>query len=460
MLWSSLESLSLAGVSFVMLVMLARYIDASTFGRAALALGVVQIACSLVESFFHDAVVQRKALHDGDVDAAHTCGVIMALLLVAGIALYAVLAVSPAPLVRGPEVATMALWMAPSILATSFCSMSIAQMRRRLAMRELALATAGSRLLAGGVGIAMLAQGYGIWGLVVQQNLAALMLLILLRVVHAPGARLTGDLSGARRLAGYAVLNSLSGLINANLSRAFQLLCGVVLPASVVGQVSLALRMVEMLVSVMVTGVARVAMPRLAAALHAGEGVAPGFLVTTRRVCLVMLPVLVLISVLAQPLVRFVGGEGWDQAAVLVAWFAMAQALRSPSFLANALFSSLGKPQVNLLVSVVDFTMLVLFTWTMHSPLAWIARLAVVLPLVLWLVHRHAGIPPWALLKSVHQPFIAALAMGVLMAWVLPAIGLQKLPPVAILAAAGLAGGLIYATFASLLLGRGRLGRW
>src|SRR4051794_1063545 len=59
MLWSSIESLSLALVSFAMLAMLARYLDASTFGKAAIALGIVQIACSLAESFFHDAVVQR-----------------------------------------------------------------------------------------------------------------------------------------------------------------------------------------------------------------------------------------------------------------------------------------------------------------------------------------------------------------------------------------------------------------
>src|SRR6185503_10565598 len=108
-------------------------------------------------------------------------------------------------------------------------------------------------------------------------------------------------------------------LLNTNMSRIFQLLCGLVMPASLVGQVSLALRLVDMLVSVMVTGVASVTMP-----------------------------VLVLMAALAHPLVQLVGHDGWGEAAVLVMWFALAQALRSPTFLSTTLFASLGKPQVNL----------------------------------------------------------------------------------------------------------------
>lgn len=451
MLWSALESVSLAGVSFAVLVMLARYLDASTFGKAAIALGIVQIACSFVESFFHDAVVQRKALAPGDVDAAHTCGVLIGVALVLAIGANSAWAASTTSVGGAVEIARLALWMSPSIIAAGWCAMAIAQMRRNLAMRELALATAGSRLIAGVATLVALSQGLGVWALVVNQNLAALALLVLLRVVKAPGAHLSSDLSGAKRLARYAALNSVSGLINANLSRLFQLMCGFVMPAAVVGQISLALRMVEMLVSVMVTGVARVTMSRLAAALHAGTGVASGFLAATRKVCFVMAPVLVLMAVAAQPLVLFVGHEGWGQAATLVMWFALAQWLRSPVFLVNTLFSSLAKPQLNLLVSVVDIGTLVLLTWTLHSPFAWITRLLVVLPVVLVLLSRHAGIGPRNLLRAVHESFIAAAVMGAVLMPGLPALGWQHLPPLVALAVAGAAASAVYVAMVWLL---------
>ena len=89
-----------------------------------------------------------------------------------------------------------------------------------------------------------------------------------------------------------------------------------------------------------------------------------------------------------------------------------------------------------------------------HDPLVWIARLAVVLPLVIWLMHRKAGVGPWQLLRSVREPLLAALAMGAALAWALPSLGWQRLPPILALLAAGLAGTLIYAALASLLLMR------
>jgi len=461
MLWSSLESLSLAAVSFVVLAMLARHLDADTFGRAAIALGVVQIACSFVESFFHNAVVQRKDLQPSDVDAAHTAGLLMALVWVAGIGAYAWWALSQSAGGRaGIGAAELALWMAPSVLMSAASAMAIAQMRRRLSMRPLALAMAGSRLVAGAATIAALAQGAGVWAMVLNQNLAAgalLLLLVAVREPRAPRAHLTRDLSGARRLAGYASWNSASSLLNTNMSRLFQVACSFVLPAAVVGQLALALRIVEMLVAVLVTGVSRVALSRLATAAHDGQNVAAMFIATTRRLCFAMMPVLVLMAVLAEPLVRLIGRAGWEQAAVLVAWFALAQALRSPVFMANTLFLGLGQPRIALFMSLVDVASLALLTAVLQSPLAWVARLAIVLPLVLGLLHVRFGIRLPALLRAVCASFVAALAMGALLHGALLALGPSSPSPLATLMAGGLAGTLVYALVAAGLLGAQRV---
>jgi O-antigen/teichoic acid export membrane protein len=466
MLWSSLESLSLAAVSFLVLAMLARYLDAGTFGRAAIALGAVQIACSFVESFFHNAVVQRKDLQPSDIDAAHTGGLLMALVLVVGIGAYGALALwRPDDGIGigidvGVGAAELALWMTPSVLLTAASAMTIAQLRRQLSMRPLALAMAGSRLVAGVATIVALAQGAGVWAMVLNQNLAALTLLVLLALVREPGVarpRLTRDLSGARRLAAFASWNSASGLLNTNLSRFFQVACGFVLPAAVVGQLALALRIVEMLVAVLVTGVSRVALSRLAAAAHEGRNVGALFIATTRRLCFAMLPVLLLMAVLAEPLVLFIGRAGWQQAAVLVAWFALAQALRSPVFMANTLFLGVGRPRVALFVSVAELASLALMTAVLQSPLAWVARLVVVLPLVLGLLHTRFGIGLPALLRAVRAPFVAALSMGALLHAALSTYAPLSPAPLATLLAGSLAGALIYALVAAALLGAQRV---
>lgn len=451
MLWSSVEAVSLAAMSFVTLAMLARYLDAASFGKAAIALGLVQIGCSFVEGFFHDAVVQRKDLRTGEVAAAHTGGLLISLVLALAFGLYALLAPQAESAVAGVGVVELALWMLPSMLMAAWSAMSVALLRRRLSMRQLALASAGSRVIAGLSTVLALWQGMGVWALVINQNLAALSLFVLLRWVGAPRPRLSWNLLDMRQLVGFAGLNSLTGLLSANISRFFLVLSGLVLPAALVGQLSLAMRVVDMLVSVLVTGVARVALPRLAAALHNGQHVAADFIATTQKVCLVMVPVLVLMAVLADPLVRFIGRDGWDQAAVLVTWFALAQALRSPTYLASVLFASLGKPRLNLIVITVESIGLALLMLLMHSPLAWVGRLAVLVPLVLLLLRREAGVSPRRLAAAVFEPFLAGAAMGVLLAWGLPWLAGRASAPLMTLALGTLAGTAIYAASMVLL---------
>jgi O-antigen/teichoic acid export membrane protein len=432
-----------------MLAMLARYLDADTFGRAALALGGVQIACSFVESFFHDAVVQRKNLRPAELNAAHTSGLLMALVPSLGFVLFGWLALRQGQgaggVAGGPGVAELLMWMSPSVLLSASTAMSVAQLRRQLAMRPLAVAMAGSRLLAGVAAIVALSQGAGVWAMVLNQNLAALALLLLLLAVRASRAQLTRELAPAKGLAGYAAWNSVSGLLNANMSRFFQVACGFFLSAAVVGQLSLALRIVDMLVSVLVTGVSRVTLSRLAAAAHAGSDVAAVFVSTARRLCFVMVPVLVLMAVLAGPLVLFIGQGGWGQAASLVMWFAAAQALRSPTFLAGTLFLALGRPRLSLTVSLAELGSLALAVLVLQGPLAWAARLLIVVPVLWLLLQRRFGISLRALLRGVSAPFAAALGMGALLQAGLPWLAASPLAPLSTLVLGSVAGALGYA---------------
>lgn len=458
MLWSGLESVSLAGVSVLVLAMLARHLDPDDFGRAAIALGVVQIACSFVESVFHNAIVQRKDLQPGEIDAAHSCGLLMAALLVAGIGIVGGFAIAGRPADAGIGVAELALAMSPSVLLAAASAMAIAQLRRRLAMRSLAIAMIGSRVTAGMAALAALNQGAGVWAVVVNQNLAALVLLALLAAQHAPRAHLTRHLGGVRRLVRYASWNSASSLINANLARFFQVACGFVLPAAVVGQLALALRIVEMLVAVLVTGVSRVSLPQLATAAHEGRDAAALYMRTTRRLCFLMMPALVLVAVLAEPLVRWIARAGWEQAAGLVAWFALAQALRSPTYLAGTLFLGLGHARMALAVSMAELASLALLAALMQSPLAWAARLAIVLPLLFYMLHTRFGIGVGAHLLAVCEPAAAAAAMGALLhGLLLPALATTSPAPFATLVLGTLSGALVYGLVAVQLLGTQRI---
>jgi uncharacterized transporter YbjL len=87
----------------------------------------------------------------------------------------------------------------------------------------------------------------------------------------------------------------------------------------------------------------------------------------------------------------------------------------------------------------------------MQSPLAWAARLVIVLPVVWMLLRRHFGIPMHALLQAATVPFAVAALAGLLLRAGLPRIMEWSLPPLGTLAVGGTAGALMVALFSALL---------
>src|SRR5262245_9719912 len=93
-IWALLESGGLSVLALVTLLILARLIGPTELGIAALALGIVQILTILVEMLLHDAIVQRRDLHDAHNDTAFWTS------LGVGVALAAICALLAGPFAR------------------------------------------------------------------------------------------------------------------------------------------------------------------------------------------------------------------------------------------------------------------------------------------------------------------------------------------------------------------------
>lgn len=444
LLWVGLEALSLSAVSFAVLAALAHTLAPAEFGRAALALVVVQIAASVVEALFHDAIVQRDGLTPRELGAAHACSALL------GLALSLLVALLAWPALGLGVAGLWAAAMAPSIALAALTAVPLAHLRRRLALREVAMVATLARFASGAAALLLLAGGAGAWALVAQQNLSAVLLLALLAWRGHGLWRAWATPRAARPLWRFALWQSACGLLTGNRSRLFQLMCAPVVPPAVLGQLSLALRLVEMLAAMVVTGVARVALVKLSLLAHAQGATAPVFLALTRQFSAVATPVFAGLAALALPLVVTVGDVHWREAAPLVAWFAIAQALRSPAHLAPSLFAAHDRPQLNLVIVAVEVVALALLVALLHDPLAWVWRLAVVLPLSFFCAQQVAQVRPRALLDAVGPSFVAALAMGLAMQAALLPLRQAGLPAAAQLVLPAVLGGLIYAVVLSL----------
>ena len=74
LIWSLLESGGLSVLSLAVLLLVARYIGPAELGVFAIAIGIVQMLAQAVEMLLHDAIVQRRDLHEDHLHTAFwTC---------------------------------------------------------------------------------------------------------------------------------------------------------------------------------------------------------------------------------------------------------------------------------------------------------------------------------------------------------------------------------------------------
>src|SRR5262245_16759777 len=82
-IWALVDNVMAAALSFAFFVIIAQVLSPVEFGIGAIALSLVQILQPLVESLFHDVIVQKPVLRDSDVKAA-TLSTILFGCLIAG----------------------------------------------------------------------------------------------------------------------------------------------------------------------------------------------------------------------------------------------------------------------------------------------------------------------------------------------------------------------------------------
>ena len=169
LVWTSLESFALSGLSLISLAVFARFLSPAEFGLAAIALAIVQGLTVPVELLFRDALIQRKDLQDIQVNSAFTVSVGLGAALCGGCWLC-----SPSLIerwLREPQLGHVLKWMSLSLIGMGFGSVVVAMQRRKLEFRALALRSLLGRASSAVVAISLAFMGAGVWSLVAQQVL-------------------------------------------------------------------------------------------------------------------------------------------------------------------------------------------------------------------------------------------------------------------------------------------------
>ncbi|HET6146493.1 MAG TPA: lipopolysaccharide biosynthesis protein [Polyangia bacterium] len=427
-LWSALENGGLALISFSSLIIYARFLSPAEFGLFSIVLALVELLDVLVSMLFHDALVQRRQVTPLHFDTAFT------VTLALGVALFAAcwgLAPLFAALVHNGEAAAVLVWTALRLPCTALSATIVAEQRRDLAFRVLAFRSLLGRTSGAVLGIALVALGAGVWGLVVQQILIALIGSLVLWTGADRRPRLRFSVAALCELISFGAY-AMGGLfLNFAVKRIFTIVAGVRLGAQAAGYLNIAFRAVDVLWAIAATAVGQVALPVLARMQADPARVKSAYRSAVELTCFVLFPCFWGIALCAPEVVELLFGARWLTSSATVVALALLTTVQAPRLLITPTLNAVGRPREPLIGLAIELAISIGCLLALGRPVLslsmavaiWIARELSAAPVMALVLARATGIGLRDQLARVGAPLAAAGAMA------LALLGLRQLLP-------------------------------
>jgi O-antigen/teichoic acid export membrane protein len=415
LVWTSLESFALSGLSLISLVVFARLLSAEQFGVVAVALAIVQVLTVPVELTFHDALIQRTELSPEHVDSAFTTSLALGSAFCAGCWL---LAGSVEQWVGQPGVGEVLRWMSLSLIGSGFGSVLVAMQRRKLEYRSLAIRSVIGRGGSAVVALTLALLGYGLWSLVVQQVLLVGLAAALLWLLADERPRFRWAWQPTKELLRFGVFTTTFQLLLILISRVYMVLVGAYLGAQSAGLLSLSFRGVDMLRDLLSGAVSQIAMPLFSRLRETREQLFDAYDKSIELTTLCTYPVFVGLAVCAEEVITLAFGAQWQAA---TPYFAVIALLTLEAFLrmyAATMLQAVGRPDSASVVVLGELICVVVGMMTLGrlslewALAVWAGRLVICLPVDVWLLRRITGLGAWRQFRGAWLPLLSATVMG------------------------------------------------
>jgi len=176
-IWDLLGRFSTQGVSFIVLIFLARLLNPEEFGIVGIALAIIGFTHIFVDAGFSITLIQNKR------NSPEIYSSIFFLNLGLSTFLFLVFQIVAEPIAlffQEPHLTLIIRWLAVSLILQSLIIVQIAILKRKLQFKELGLRLLLAGGISGSISIYLAFQGYGVYALVVQNIVASLVSVIIL----------------------------------------------------------------------------------------------------------------------------------------------------------------------------------------------------------------------------------------------------------------------------------------
>lgn len=175
--WRALESAGTEVISFAIFALMTRLLAPEQFGIVAICSSVIVLLSCLINHGLPEALIQPESVSDSQVRSAFAAslGIGVLLTVVACVLVWPI-----AMLLSRPALPPIFAAMAPVLIVHGLSAPMHAVLRRRMQFRSIAIRTLAGSMVGGACGLLLASHGFGVWALVAQQWIGALVGMLIL----------------------------------------------------------------------------------------------------------------------------------------------------------------------------------------------------------------------------------------------------------------------------------------
>lgn len=307
--WSSVERFSNQGVQFIFSIVLARLLSPSDFGIIAMITIFFAVAQSFVDSGFSNALVRKTDRREEDLSTCFYFNIAV------GLAAYIVLfLIAPfvATFYNQPILSPIIRITGLEVVLNSLCVVQQALFTIKIDFKSQAKITLSATLISGIVGVILAYQGYGVWALVWQGVILALVRMGLLWLMSKWHPKTGFSKSSFDYLFGYGSKLLASGLLDTIYNNIYPIVIGKFYTPAQLGNYSRALSFAQLPSSNITSILQRVTFPVLSRI----QDDMPRLQINYRRLLklssFIVFPLMMGLAAVAFPLIRIVLTPKWE----------------------------------------------------------------------------------------------------------------------------------------------------
>lgn len=308
LLWSAVEQFSVQGIQFFVMLVMARLLTPDDYGLVGMAAVFIAIVGSLVDSGFSQALIRKQNRTDVDKSTVFYFNIVIS------IALYGIIFVI-APFVsdfyKMPSLTWVVRMVCLVCIVNSFGVVQRAEFITYMDFKSLMISSLFASVISGCVGIYMALSGYGVWALVVQQVLSAVVANLILWILSKWRPSLVFSWDSFDELFSFGSKLMLSGLLDAIYKQIYPIVIGKLFLASSLGNYNRASHFAQFPSSNLTSVLQRVTYPVLCSIQNEDDRLREIYRKFLKVSAYVVFPLMMLLSALSFPMIDVLIGEKW-----------------------------------------------------------------------------------------------------------------------------------------------------